>query len=156
MLAFVLLATAMGLLIAMLSNGLRQVRQAQGETEASLYAQSFLDQLGVLEPIAPGRQEGGFDQDRYHYRLDISEVPDPVPAAAPGGKEAGGKGAEAAAGEAGQAAGEAGQAALESLAGPVFYRVELVVTWGAALPMQQVRLVGLRARAPPAGSVVGP
>ncbi len=149
MLAFVLLATAMGLLIGMLSGGLRQVRQAQGETEASLYAQSFLDQLGVLEPLAPGAREGSFGQDRYHYRLDISEVPDPVPVAAPGDRDPGGKGA-------GPAAGEPGQGAVESLAGPVFYRVQLVVTWGSPLPGQEVRLVGLRARVPPAGSVVAP
>ena len=58
LLAFVLLGAAMGVLVAMLSNGLRQVRQAQDETEATLHAQSLLDQIGVLEPDRAGPAPG--------------------------------------------------------------------------------------------------
>jgi general secretion pathway protein I len=134
MLAFVLLATAMGLLIAMLSNGLHQVRQAQSETEASLHAQSLLDQIGVLEAIVPGQSRGEFDQGRYRYELEITETSDPAPAP-----------------ESTVAAG-----ASTTLGAPRIYRVALAVTWGAGQPAQRLNFVTLRARAPPANAVASP
>lgn len=127
MLAFVLLATAMGLLVAMLANGLRQVRQAQGETEATLHAQSLLDQIGVLEPIIPGRREGTFDRDRYRYQLEISETEDPVPFAEDSREAA---------------------ASVPAVGGPRLYRIALAVTWGAGQPEHQLQFVTLRARLP--------
>jgi len=129
MLAFVLLAAAMGLLLTMLSNGLGQVRQAQGETEATLHAQSFLDQVGLLEPIETGRSNGEFDRGRYTYELDISEVPDPVPA---------------------PELPNALAAVVETVGGPKLYRVALHVRWGANAPAQQLNFVTLRARTPQA------
>lgn len=129
MLAFVLLATAMGLLIAMLSNGLRQVRQAQDETDAALYAQSLLDQIGVLEAIVPVQREGEFDHGRYRYQLQISAARDPIPPRVlPNAPEA---------------------AATVTIAAPKLYRIALLVTWGAAQPAQRLQLVTLRARAAP-------
>ena len=80
LLAFVILAAASGLLLGMLSGGLGQVARARSDTEASLYAQSLLDGVGVLAPIAPGARDGEFGGGRYHYRLQIAEVPDPAPA----------------------------------------------------------------------------
>ncbi len=137
MLAFVVLAVAMGLLVGMLANGLRQVRQAQGETEAALHAQTLLDQIGILEPIAPVVREGNLDQDRYRYRLDISEAEDPV-APVPG-----------------QLPPEAGPpvTAASLIGGPTLYRVVLDVSWGAGAPGQQLRFVTLRARLPLPGAV---
>lgn len=129
MLAFVVLAVALGLLVGMLSNGLRQVQQAQGETEATLHAQSLLDQLGKLEPILPGRSDGEFDHGRYRYQLDIQKTDDP--AAAP-------------------ATDEAEQAQPASVPGPDLYRISLAVSWGAAGPGQQLRFTTLRARTPAA------
>lgn len=134
MLAFVVLATAMGLLVGMLANGLKQVRQAQGETEATLFAQSFFDQLGVLEPLVPGSREGGFDKDRYHYRLEISEVPDPVPL---------------------QPSAPLPDLLVNIIGAPVLYRIELDVDWGNALPAQHLRFVTLRARVPMAATEPG-
>ena len=130
MLAFVLLAAAMGLLLSMLSNGLGQVRQAQSETEATLHAQSLLDQVGLLEAIEPGGSNGKFDSGRYNYELDIREVQDPAPtpelpnAPAPG---------------------------VETVGAPKLYRVALHVSWGAHEPAQQLNFVTLRARTPQAG-----
>lgn len=126
MLAFVLLAAAMGLLIAMLSNGLRQVQQAQNATEATLYAQSLLDTLGVLEPIEAGQREGDFDDGRYHYQLEIAETTDPAPrtitpVAMEPAKEAN---------------------------PPKLYRIALTVTWGGNLPAQRLSFVTLRLRVP--------
>lgn len=135
MLAFVLLATAMGLLVAMLANGLHQVAQAQSETEASLHAQSLIDQLGVLEAIAPAQRTGDFDQGRYHYELDITEVADPAPVAEPA---------------------NAAPAATTTLGAPKVYRVALAVRWGAGQAAQQLHFVTLRVRTPPAIAVPPP
>jgi general secretion pathway protein I len=128
MLAFVLLATAMGLVIAMLSNGLRQVQQAQNATEASLYAQSLLDGLGVLEPIEPMAQDGEFDGGRYRYHLEIVEAADPAPRLElPSRVEP-----------------------RQALDAPMLYRIGLSVRWGAGQPAQRVDFALLRARAPDA------
>jgi len=128
LLAFVLLGAAMGLLIAMLSNGLRQVRQAQDETEATLYAQSLLDQIGVLEPIVPVRRQGEFDRGRYRYELDIAEAQDPMPRLMP--------------------APQLPVAPALAEGAPKLYRVALAVRWGTGQPAQQLRFVTLRARVP--------
>jgi general secretion pathway protein I len=131
MLAFVILASAMGLLIAMLSKGLGQVQQAQGETEATMYAQSLLDQIGMLEPIAPGRREGDFDHGRYHYQLEITETEDPAPPPPPATGN-----------------GPAPSAIVEG--GAKLYRIALAVHWGDNRPAQQLKFVTLRARTPQA------
>jgi general secretion pathway protein I len=126
--AFVILAVAMGMLLAMLSRGLGQVRRAQDETEASLHAQSLLDALGVIEPLAEGERHGEFEGGRYRYRLQVREVEDPTPEpeAAPGAPPA-----------------------PEAIAGPKLFRIALQVSRGEAGPRQQLDYVTLRARTPP-------
>lgn len=128
LLAAVILALGMGLLIAMLSRGLNQVKRAQDETEASLHAQSLLDSLGVIEPLAEGERTGEFEGGRYRYRLQVREVEDPVPVpeAAPGAPPA-----------------------PEQVAGPTLFRIALQVDWGEGGPRQQLDYVTLRARTPP-------
>ncbi len=123
MLAFVLLAMLMGLAIAALSNGLRQVRRAQDETEATLYAQSLLDGIGVLAPVAAGAREGRFGDGRYRYHLDIREVADPAPVAA-----------------------TAPTAAPDLAVPPRLYRIALRVQWGEGGAGQRLDLATLRAR----------
>ncbi len=125
MLAFVLLSTAMALLIAMLSNGLRQVRQAQDETEATLFAQSLFEQTGTLESLKPGVREGELAGGRYRYRLTVERIPDPLPASAPPGRGA----------------------ATESLDSAQLFRIVLQVEWGEGQAAQRLRFVTLRARA---------
>ena len=135
MLAFVLLAAALGLLLGMLSRGLRQIAQSQGESEATLYAQSLVDQLGALEPIVPGLSDGDVGGGRYHYRMEINEVPDPAaPPPAPDVATA--------------------AATPRAIGAPVLYRIALEVTWGAAEPAQRLRFLILRARAPSAAAVL--
>ena len=73
-LAFALMSVGLGILVAILSGGLAQVRTAGDATEATLHAQSLLDQLGVLEPIEPGREQGEFDRGRYRWDLEITEA----------------------------------------------------------------------------------
>lgn len=77
--SFVILAAASALLLGMLSGGLKQVGRARSDTEASLFAQTTLDQLGVLLPLEPGAQEGEYDGGRYHWRMEIARVDDPAP-----------------------------------------------------------------------------
>lgn len=125
MLAFVLLAVAMGTIVGMLSRGLNQVQRSEGASEATLYAQSFLDQLGVLEPLRPGQRQGEFGDRRYRYRLNIREVPDPAP----------------------RVASEVPVEPVQAANMPKLYRVELLVSWGRETADQRLRLVALRARA---------
>lgn len=83
MLAFALLAVGLGLLLAIQSSGLRQVRQAALVSEASLHAQSLLDEIGVLEPLQPGQREGEFADGRFRWHLAVAEAEDPARDAAP-------------------------------------------------------------------------
>jgi general secretion pathway protein I len=127
LLAFALLSLAMGLLLGMLSNGLRQVGDAERESEASLHAQSLLDALGTLEPLAPGHRDGTFGDERFRWSLDIREIDDPAPVAA------------------------AGPASVTTplVGGPQVLRVELDVRWGEGDdPRRRLQLVTLRARQP--------
>jgi general secretion pathway protein I len=128
MLAFALLAFAMGLLIGMLANGLHQVSRAESATEASLYAQSLLDPIGTLEPIAAGGRAGYFGGNRYRWRMQIDPVADPAPIAA---------------------VAPATVATTEVIAPPVLYRVMLDVSWGDGSPTQTLHFATLHVRASP-------
>jgi len=77
--AFALLALALTLLLGTLSGGVRQVRDADQATRASLHAQSLLAGLGMDEPLRPQQREGTFEQGRYRWRLEIQPWRDPHP-----------------------------------------------------------------------------
>jgi general secretion pathway protein I len=124
MLAFVLLAGSLGLLMGMLSGGLKQVRDAGRDTEATLHAQSLLDALGTLEPIVPGHREGTLEDGRYRWAMEVETFDDPAPAP----PEA--------------------QPVAPLEGGPVLYRVALDIAWGKGGPREQLRFVTLRARVP--------
>ena len=128
--AFVVLAIALGLLLGMLSRGLHQVSQSQAETEASLYAQSLLDTQGTLEPIVPGVRDGDFGHGRYRWRLQVAQSPDPAPPPPP-------------------------PLAPADSGAPLLYRISLDVEWGAAQPAQKLHFDTLRLRAPPAADAAG-
>jgi general secretion pathway protein I len=137
MLAFVVLAVALGLLLGMLSRGLKQVTQSQAETEAALHAQSLLDALGTLEPLQPGARDGEFEHGRYRWRLQVAQAQDPAPPPPP----------------------EEGAPAPQPVAtdgAPLLYRVLLDVEWGAATPAQKLRFETLRLRAPPSDGAAEP
>ncbi|WP_447585147.1 type II secretion system protein XpsI [Pseudoxanthomonas mexicana] len=80
--AFALLALALTLLLGSLSGATRQVRESADGSRATLHAQSLLAQLGTGEPLQPGRQEGGFEGDRYRWQLDVAPFVDPLAARA--------------------------------------------------------------------------
>ena len=126
-LAFALLAAGLGLLLGLQSRGLQQIRQAGNASEASQYAQSKLDTIGVLEFIEPGESEGEFDKGRYHWALEIREIEDPVPKVEPA---------------------DATVAAPATTNGPVLYRLALNVSWGRATVREQAGFITLRARQP--------
>jgi general secretion pathway protein I len=126
LLAFALLALAMGLLLGMLSGGLRQVGDAERETEASLHAQSLLDALGTLDRVEPGVSDGEFADGRYRWTMEITEIEDPAPA------------------------GVAAPASVVTplVGGPQVLRVALDVQWGDGGPRRQLQMVTLRTRMP--------
>jgi general secretion pathway protein I len=131
-LAFTLLAVALGILMAILGGGLTQVRGAADATVATLHAQSLLDEVGVLEPIEPGRRAGDFDDGRYRWEMEITEAEDPAPAGIP----------------------DPNAAPVETVgrqlpSAPLLYRVELVMAWGEGDLERRNSFVTLRARTPP-------
>ena len=75
--AFAILAVALGVLIQVFSTGLRNARVAEAYTTATLYAESMLAAVGVEEPLAAGETSGDFDE-RFRWRLDVQpyEIPD--------------------------------------------------------------------------------
>lgn len=78
--AFALLALALGLLLGTLSGGVRQVRAADAATRASLHAQSLLAEMDMQAPLAPQHRQGKFEQGRYSWQLDVRPWVDPRPA----------------------------------------------------------------------------
>lgn len=133
--AFVLLATAMGILLAILGGGLAQVRQAGQASEATLHAQSLLAEVGVLEPIRPGSRSGVIERGRYRWTLEISEVPDPVPPPpSPEGLE------------------PVETVGLQRPGEPVLYLLQLDVAWGEGEAARGLRFASLRARYPEAAA----
>ncbi|HVJ36763.1 MAG TPA: prepilin-type N-terminal cleavage/methylation domain-containing protein [Stenotrophomonas sp.] len=78
--AFALLALALGLLLGTLSGGVRQVRAADAATRASLHAQSLLAEMDMQPRLAPQHRQGKFEQGRYSWQLDVRPWVDPRPA----------------------------------------------------------------------------
>ena len=70
--AFALLALALGLLLGTLSGATRQVRWSGDAGRAALHAQSLLDTVGVGQALEPGRVEGEFEDGRYRWSLEVS------------------------------------------------------------------------------------
>lgn len=132
MLAFALLAVALGILVAILGGGLTQVRTAADASEATLHAQSLLDEIDVLEPIEPGTREGESADGRFRWTLEISEAEDPAPVASVD-----------------PAAAPEESVGLQMVGEPVLYRIQLDVAWGEDDYARNLRFTTLRARLPP-------
>lgn len=131
-LAFTLLAVALGILMAILGGGLTQVRGAGDASVATLHAQSLLDEVGVLEPIEPGRSAGDFDDGRYRWEMEITEAEDPAPAGIP----------------------DPNAPPVETVgrqlpSKPLLYRIDLEMSWGEDDFERRISFVTLRARTPP-------
>lgn len=72
--AFALLAGSVGMLLAIVSGGVRQVRASAQATEAAAVAQSLIASLGIAEPLVEGETAGESDDGRYRWLLQIQEV----------------------------------------------------------------------------------
>jgi general secretion pathway protein I len=59
--AFTILALAMGALLQAFATGLRSLSTAEAYATAAMQARSKLAELGTLEPVEAGVQEGEFD-----------------------------------------------------------------------------------------------
>lgn len=79
--AFALLGLALTLLLGSLSGGARQVREAELRTRAVLHAQSLLAGAGVGSPLQVGRQQGDWEQGRFHWELQVQPWVEPRAAA---------------------------------------------------------------------------
>lgn len=119
--AFVVLAGGLGLLIAILSGGMNQVRWAQGQSEAVQVARSALDTIGTVDPIEPGRFSGEAVDGRYQWELLVEPFED---------LDAGGLGAF-----------DDPQAAVQA---SVVYRLELELRWDGGGPRERLRMSTLR------------
>ncbi|HEL2959517.1 TPA: prepilin-type N-terminal cleavage/methylation domain-containing protein [Stenotrophomonas maltophilia] len=75
--AFGLLGLALTLLLGSLSGGAKQVREAGLRTRAVLHAQSLLAETGVATPLQVGRQQGDWEQGRYHWELQVQPWVEP-------------------------------------------------------------------------------
>jgi general secretion pathway protein I len=130
-LAFSLLAVALGILLAILSGGLAQVKNSGDASVATLHAQSLLAELGALDPITPGSRGGELDDGRYRWEMRIDEVEDPAPVAL-----------------AGIEVDAIDSVGLQLASAPVLYRVQVDVAWGEDDYARSLRFVTLRARVP--------
>ncbi len=135
--AFTLLAIGLGLLLAILSGGVRSVARSSQSTQATLYAQSLLDTLGADRRLQPGRTQGMFEQGRYRWTLDIAPFKPLLPTPARGDPYA-------------------TNTSVQNLVDNVMVRVVLQMQWGARGPDsretgQTLRVETLRAYAPAQG-----
>jgi len=133
--AFALLAIGLGLLLAILSGGVRAVANASDSTQASLYAESVLDTLGADQRLQPGRSTGVYENGRYRWTLDVTPFKPPV--AAPAAPARGDPNSI--------------DPNLQNFVDNVMYRVVLQMQWGARGPGQTLRVETLRAYSPPQG-----
>lgn len=131
-LAFTLLAVALGILMAILGGGLTQVRGAGDASVATLHAQSLLEEMGVLEPIEPGRRGGDFEDGRYRWEMQVTEVEDPAPS-----------------GVVDPNAAPVETVGLQLPSAPLLYRIQLDMSWGEDDVERRISFVTLRARTPP-------
>ena len=73
MAAFGMFALLFGLMMQILSTSMGNTRRSGDYTQATMWAQTHLDTLGLEEMIVPGRYRGRFDE-RFEYEMDITEA----------------------------------------------------------------------------------
>ncbi len=128
--AFALLAGSVGLLLAIVSGGMRQVRLSAETSEAAQWAQSLLAPLGVVEPIVEGEFDGRAEDGRYRWRLRIAEVGvEEVDALFPPPDALGGDDREDG-DDGGRALDEPDLISFDDPSALVVYRIDLEVAWG--------------------------
>jgi len=76
LIAFTMLAVIFATTMEIIAGSARNTRKASDNTLVALYAQSKLDELGLLEKLEEGSSDGDFD-DNTNWSLDV--VPFDVP-----------------------------------------------------------------------------
>jgi general secretion pathway protein I len=116
--AFSILAVGLGIAMQIATGAMRQSRSAADYTEAALYAQSLLDNVGVGERLEEGESSGEFnDRFQWSLRSEAYEIETESPL-------------------------DTGIAPVE------LYRLELLVSWQRGRNTQEARFVTLRALTP--------
>lgn len=128
--AFSLLAIGLGILLAILSSGVRGIANASESTRASLYAQGLFATLGGDGQLHPGRSQGSFENGRFRWTLEISRYPTPQVTPPPGGAPG-------------------APIALDPNSEPRLLQLALTMNWGSG-PGRSLRVDTLRAYVPPA------
>jgi general secretion pathway protein I len=72
MAAFGMFALLFGLMMQILSTSMGNTRRSGDYTQATMWAQTQLDTLGLEEMIVPGQYQGRFD-DRFSWEMEITE-----------------------------------------------------------------------------------
>ncbi len=75
--AFLIFAVGFGILLQILTSSLRVAQRSQEFTQATLWAESTLDVVGVGQPLEAGHSSGMFD-DRYRWDMDIHQIQPPA------------------------------------------------------------------------------
>ncbi len=70
--AFVLFALSFSVVMQILTGSIRNTARSQEYTQAALWAQSVMAEVGLSEPVEAGAASGSFNE-KYSYSLDISE-----------------------------------------------------------------------------------
>jgi len=76
--ATLLLAIAFAALLKVAGGSIELTRNADGHSQAALWARSLLDTVDITTPLHPGTTEGRFD-DNYRWRLVVTRW-SPAPA----------------------------------------------------------------------------
>lgn len=113
--AFLIFAIGFGVLLQILTMSLRMADRSQEYTQATLWAESRLDAVGVGTPLQAGNWSGSF-QDQYHWTMQVRQIQPP-----------------------GVAGGVDENLPIE------LYKVDLVVSWGPPGREYHARFATLRA-----------
>ncbi|MGA7296879.1 MAG: prepilin-type N-terminal cleavage/methylation domain-containing protein [Rhodanobacteraceae bacterium] len=74
--AFLIFAVGFGVLLQILTSSLRVAHRSQDYTQATLWAESKLDTVGVGEPLKDGSEQGSFD-DKYRWDMTVQKIQPP-------------------------------------------------------------------------------
>jgi general secretion pathway protein I len=135
--AIFLFAIGFGVMLQILSSCVHTTVQAADYTNASLWAQSLLDTVGVGETLQEGDSSGNFD-DKYGWRLRVAKIQPPEEPQT-GGVTPGNAMAAA--------------PVVTQVGNNIdLYQLELVVSWGTYYMTHNARFVTLRAVTPDTGN----
>lgn len=74
--AFLIFAVGFGVLLQILTSSLRVAHLSEDYTQATLWAQTKLDTVGVGEALQEGGDQGTFD-DRYRWDMSVQQIQPP-------------------------------------------------------------------------------